>query len=79
MFGGAIQDAAQSASDAINLLIGDLSPLNDRAKLEEARKGLIAGSVSQDQFLEIARRLYASSQQYNTEFAFAQQFPGRGV
>ena len=77
-FGGAIQDAAQRASDAINLLIGDLSPLNDRAKLEEARKGLMAGQVTQDQFLEIARRLYSSSQQYKTEFAFAQQYPARG-
>jgi len=78
-FGGAIQDAAQRASDAINLLIGDLSPLNDRAKLEEARKGLMAGTVTQEQFLEIARRLYASSQQYKNAFAFAQQFPGRGA
>jgi hypothetical protein len=77
-FGAAMQDASQRASDAINLLIGDLSPLNDRAKLEEARKGLMAGQVTQDQFLEIARRLYASSQQYKTEFAFAQQFPGAG-
>jgi hypothetical protein len=39
----------------------------------------MAGTVTQDQFLESARRLYASSQQYKTEFAFAQQFPGRGL
>ena len=75
-FGQSIQDASQRAHDAIALLIGDLSPLNDRAKLEEARKGLMAGVVSQEEFLTIARRLFASSDQYKTEFAFAQRFPG---
>lgn len=78
-FGNAMHDASQQAMDAIQLLLGDKSPFNDQRKLEIARQGLIAGTVSQDQFLEVARRLYASSQRYNTEFAFAQQFPGRGV
>lgn len=72
-FGSAIEDAANRARDAINLLLGDKSPLNDQRKLEIARQGLIAGTVTQDQFLEIARRLYATSSQYTREFEFAQQ------
>lgn len=75
-FGSAIAEAAQRASDAINLLIGDLSPLNDLEKLEVARSGLMQGTVSQEDFLEIARRLFGSSRQYEREFAFAQQYPG---
>jgi hypothetical protein len=78
-FGAAMQSASERASQAISLLIGDLSPLNDMQKLEEARKGLMAGLVTQEQFLTIARRLYASSSQYNQEFAFAQQFGGQGA
>jgi cell division septum initiation protein DivIVA len=77
-FGNAMQTAAQRATDAMNLLLGDLSPLNDQQKLEKARQGLMAGTVTVDQFLQIARRLYASSQKYVDEFNFAQQFVGRG-
>lgn len=76
-FGSAMTDAANRASDAINLLIGDKSPLNDLEKLEVARGGLIQGTVTQEQFLEIARRLFGSTKQYETEFAFAQRYPGR--
>ena len=76
-FGSAMTDAANRASDAINLLIGDKSPLNDLEKLEVARGGLIQGTVTQEQFLEIARRLFGSTRQYETEFAFAQRYPGR--
>jgi hypothetical protein len=78
-FGNAMNTAAQRATDAMNLLLGDLSPLNDTQKLEKARQGLIAGTVTQEQFLQIARRLYGSSQRYVDEFAFAQQFGGRGA
>lgn len=75
-FGAAMGEAANRANEAINLLLGNLSPLNDREKLEVARSGLMRGSVTQEQFLQIARRLFGSSRQYETEFAFAQQYPG---
>jgi hypothetical protein len=78
-FGNAMQAAAQRATDAMNLLLGDLSPLNDQQKIEKARQGLMAGTVTVDQFLQIARRLYASSQKYVDEFNFAQQFVGAGA
>jgi hypothetical protein len=77
-FGNAMNTAAQRATDAMNLLLGDLSPLNDAQKLEKARQGLIAGTVTSEQFDTIARRLYGSSQRYVDEFNFAQQFAGRG-
>lgn len=82
-----LQNAAASTADGIgsavdtirnelDLLLGDLSPYNDRQKLEMARAGLQAGTVSQEQFLTIARRLFASSSQYAREFDFAMQYPG---
>ena len=77
-FGNAVEEAANRARDAISLLIGDKSPLNDMEKLEVARGGLMAGTITQDQFLEIARRLFGSTRQYETEFAFAQRFHGAG-
>lgn len=77
-FGSAISDAARRASDAIDLLLGDLSPLNDLEKLETARSALMRGQIEQTQFLQIARRLFGSSSQYETEFAFAQRYGGRG-
>ena len=67
-FGSAMGDAASAASDAINLLLGDLSPLNDQQKLQTALGGLQAGTVSQEQVLQIGRRLYASTAQYNALF-----------
>lgn len=73
-FGSAMQDAAQRATDAMNLLLGNLSPLNDQAKLQKALEGLRQGSVSQEQVLQIGRRLYASSQAYNDLFAMVQQY-----
>lgn len=75
-FGDAMSEAADRARHAMDLLLGDLSPLNDRQKLETARGGLMRGSVTQEQFLEIARRLFGTSRQYETEFAFAQRFAG---
>jgi len=66
--GNAMQSMAQQATDAMNLLLGDLSPLNDQQKLQKAMQGLYAGTVSKDQVLEIGRRLYASGQQYTDLF-----------
>jgi predicted O-methyltransferase YrrM len=67
-FGDTIAAVSQKATDAMNLLLGDLSPLNDQQKLQTALQGLRAGTVTADQVLEIGRRLYASSQQYNDLF-----------
>jgi len=78
-FGHAMRTAAQDATAAINLLLGDLSPLNDNQKLEVAKQGLMAGTVTVDQFDTIARQLYASSQQYADLFNWAQQYAGRGT
>lgn len=67
-FGSAMSDAAQRASDAIRLLLGDLSPLNDQMKLQVALDALSRGEVGREDVLEIGRRLYASSQAYNDLF-----------
>lgn len=67
-FGSAMGDAASAATDAMNLLLGDLSPLNDQEKLQQAMAGLAAGTVTQEQVLEIGRRLYASSANYDALF-----------
>lgn len=76
-FGDAMQTAAQRATDAMNLLLGSLSPYNDQRKLQIALQGLRAGTVTQDQVLEIGRRLYASSQAYTDLFNQVRQFGGR--
>jgi tape measure domain-containing protein len=60
--------AIQSAGDALNLEIGDLSPYSDQKKLDLALQGLRAGSVSADQVLQIGRRLYSSGDDYNKLF-----------
>lgn len=67
-FGSAMSAVAQEATNAINLLLGNLSPLNDQAKLQVALSGLYAGNVTQQEVLEIGRRLYASSAQYTALF-----------
>lgn len=67
-FGDAMADAAQQASDAIRLLLGDLSPLNDQAKLQVALQALQRGEVGREDVLQIGRRLYASSQAYTDLF-----------
>lgn len=81
--GGSANDAASTIGDAVNtirdqlgLLLGDLSPFNDRQKLEMARQGLIEGNVTQEQFLQIAQRLFGATSRYREEFEFAQQYPG---
>lgn len=75
-FGNAMQKASQKATDAINLLLGDLSPLNDQQKLQIALQGLRAGTVTQEQVLQIGRNLYASSQQYVDLFHMVQSMGG---
>jgi len=78
-FGQAMADAAQRAKDAISLLIGDLSPLNDAQKLQVALQGLRSGTVSKEDVLGIGRRLYASSQQYTDLFNLVQGIPTAGT
>lgn len=78
-FGGAMASAAQQASNAINLLLGNLSPLNDIQKLQVALQGLYAGTASQEQVLEIGRRLYASSQAYTDLFWQVMAVPNRAA
>jgi len=75
-FGQAITDVAQRASDAYNLLLGDLSPLTDTAKLQAALAGLRQGLVTQEQVLTIGRQLYGSSQPYTDLFHEVQRYPG---
>lgn len=77
-FGSAIHEASQKANDAINLLLGNLSPLNDQQKLQTALNGLRAGTVTADQVLEIGRRLYASSEAYTSLFNTVKGYTGKG-
>jgi len=77
-FGDAMGEAARQASDAIRLLLGDLSPLNDQAKLQVALDALARGEVGKEDVLQIGRRLYASSQAYTDLFnrVMAMRVPG---
>jgi hypothetical protein len=77
-FGGAIRNVAANASAAMNLMLGNLSPLNDQQKLQIALQGLRAGTVTADQVLNIGRSLYASSEAYNELFAEVEPYAGRG-
>lgn len=67
-FGDAMQTASQQATDAINLLLGNLSPFSDRKKLKIALQGQLAGTVRPEQVLEIGRRLMASGSDYEQLF-----------
>jgi hypothetical protein len=78
-FGSAITSVTKAATDAINLLLGNLSPLNDQQKLQVALAGLAQGSVTKDQVLTIGRALYASSEAYNVLFAEVQQYPDKAA
>lgn len=71
-----IESAVDRMRSAISLLLGDLSPLNDEQKLQAAMDGLMRGTVSQEEVLEIGRRLYASTAAYNELFAQVQQYAG---
>jgi hypothetical protein len=77
-FNSAIQKTSQAATDAMNLLLGDLSPLNDQQKLQVALQGLRAGTVTQDQVLQIGRSLYASSEAYTALFNEVQGMGKKG-
>lgn len=63
-FGSAMTTAAQQARDSIDLLLGNLSPFNDRKKLQLALQGQAAGTVTPEQVLQIGRRLFASGADY---------------
>lgn len=67
-FGDAMHTAAQRATDAMNLLLGDLSPLNDQQKWQAALQGLRAGTATAQQALEIARRLFGTGADYTAAF-----------
>jgi hypothetical protein len=75
-FGNAMHVAAQRATDAMNLLLGDLSPLTDIQKLQAGLAGLHNGTATADQVLTIGRRLYGSSQQYTDLFNQVKPFAG---
>jgi tail length tape measure protein len=77
-FGRAMTDTAAAATRAMDLLLGNLSPLNDQEKLQTALAGLRAGTATQEQVLEIGRRLYASSQAYVDLFNTVQAIGVRG-
>lgn len=67
-FASAVQEVAAAASDAVNLLLGDLSPLKDRQKLDIALQALRRGEIGAEQVLQIGRRLFASGSDYNQLF-----------
>lgn len=68
-FGDAIGDVANAATNAMNLLLGDLSPLKDREKLDLAMQALRRGEIGADQVLQIGRRLFSSGSDYNRLFS----------
>lgn len=67
-FGDAMTRAANAAKAAMDLLLGDLSPLNDQQKLQKALQGQREGLVTPEQVLAIGRRLFATTQAYNDLF-----------
>lgn len=67
-FGSAMTSTANAATEAMNLLLGTLSPFNDQQKLQIALGGLANGSATPEQVLEIGRRLYASTSAYTDLF-----------
>jgi hypothetical protein len=76
-FGDAMGEAARAASDAVNLLLGDLSPLRDSQKLQIAMDALRAGQVGPEDVLRIARRMFASGQDYRSVFDQVMQIGDR--
>ncbi len=67
-FGGAMAEVANDAADAVNLLLGDLSPLLDSQKLDIALEALRAGQIGPEEVLRIGRRLRASGADYRQLF-----------
>lgn len=71
-FGDAMTEAADAASDAVRLLLGDLSPLRDRQKLPLALQALQRGEIGAEDVLRIGQRLMSSGADYNRLFAQVQ-------
>jgi len=63
-FGHAITSVADAAKAAADLLLGDLSPLNDNQKLQYALSAFNRGLISKTDVLDVGHRLYGSSQPY---------------
>jgi hypothetical protein len=78
-FGSAITAVSKAATDAINLLLGNLSPLNDQQKLQIALQGLAQGTVTKEQVLQIGQALYASSEAYVNLFNQVSQYPDKSA
>jgi hypothetical protein len=75
-FGSAMTDAAQAATAAAQLLLGELSPLNDQQKLQYALDAYQRGVVDKQDVLEIGRRLYGTASQYTDLFNMLQHLAG---
>jgi len=71
-FANTFAAAVDRFADATQLAISDLSPLSDREKLEIARQGYLAGTVSDTDVLTIARRLFASGNDYRQQYDWVQ-------
>lgn len=78
-FSAAMGAAAEAAKGAIDLLLGDLSPYTDRYKLDLAKAAYAAGKISEDQVLEIGRRLFGSGADYRALFAEIQGMKVHGA
>lgn len=76
-FSGAIHSVAQAAVDAMQLMLGSLSPYNDEEKLQLAMQGLRAGTASREDVLGVAQRLYASSNKYRDIYNEVMSIPDR--
>lgn len=68
-----LHDKTQSA---LQLALGDKSPMNDNEKLQLALQGLRSGLTSADDVLSIGRNLYASGADYNALYAQVQGIAG---
>lgn len=75
-FGNSVTSVAQKTNAALDLMLGNLSPLNDQQKLQYALQGLREGTVSADTVLGIGRNLYASSSAYNSLFNQVMPYAG---
>lgn len=77
--GAGITSMADAAKHAMDLLLGDLSPLNDQQKLQQGLAGLRAGTATAEQVLEIGRRLYGSTQPYDALYTTVQALSRGGA
>lgn len=75
-FSDAMGQAAAAAQAAAQLMVGDLSPLNDQQKLQYAIQQYQQGALNKDDVLQIGRRLYGTSQPYNDLFSELQGMRG---